>query len=113
MARRSPDHRATDSGAYTVSGSGADIWDDADQFQYAYQQVTGDFRITARVVSMTNTDVWAKAGVMIRETTDAGSPHAFAAMTQANGMAFQYRPTSDQSSVNSNQTGLRSHIGSA
>ena len=68
-------------GTYTVRGGGADIWDPVDQFQFVYQPVTGDTQIVARVVSMTNTDSWAKAGVMIRETLTGNSRHATLAIT--------------------------------
>ncbi len=60
-------------GTYTISGGGADIWDTADQFNYVYQQVTGDVDVKARVASLTNTDVWAKAGVMVRASLSAGA----------------------------------------
>jgi len=45
----------------------------------------------ARVTGVQNTDLWAKAGVMIRETLTAGSTHAFMALTSGNGLAFQRR----------------------
>ena len=47
---------------FTVKGAGADIWGNADAFQFVSQPFTGDGSITARVVSQTNTNVWAKAG---------------------------------------------------
>ena len=47
----------------------------------------------ARVTSLQNSDPWAKAGVMIRESLDADSAHAFMAITAGNGAAFQRRPT--------------------
>jgi len=53
-------------GTYTVSGSGADIWSTADEFRFVQQPVTGNFDLRARVVSQTNTNGYAKAGVMIR-----------------------------------------------
>jgi regulation of enolase protein 1 (concanavalin A-like superfamily) len=68
-------------GTYTVRGGGMDIWDPVDQFQFAYQRVTGDTEIVARVVSLTNTDSWAKAGVMIRETLTGASQHAMLGVT--------------------------------
>src|SRR5436190_15992963 len=55
-------------GQYAVAGSGADIWDSADAFRFVYRSLTGDGELLARVVSLDNTDNWAKAGVMIRET---------------------------------------------
>ena len=76
---------------FTVNGSGADIWDTADEFRYVYQPINGDVTITARVASLTNTNAWAKAGVMIRASTAAGSQHAFTAVTPGNGLNFQRR----------------------
>jgi hypothetical protein len=45
------------------------------------------------VVSVDDTDEWAKAGVMIRQSLDADSAHAMVVMTPTNknGAAFQYR----------------------
>jgi hypothetical protein len=37
---------------HTVSGSGADIWNTADEFRYVYQTVTNDATITARVATL-------------------------------------------------------------
>ncbi len=70
---------------FSVSGSGADIWNNADEFHFAYKQVTGDAEIVAQVDSHlfgTNTG-WCKIGPMIRETLDAGSKHVFAAKCPA------------------------------
>ncbi len=80
------------SGVYTLRGSGADIWGTVDACEFASQQLTGDGSIVARVVSVQNTDPWAKAGVMIREGTAAGAKHAFCCATAGNGIAFQRRP---------------------
>jgi hypothetical protein len=77
--------------SWTVIGGGADIWGTADAFRYVSQPLSGDGQIVARVVSQSNSDPWAKAGVMIRETTAAGSRHALMAVTPGNGMAFQRR----------------------
>jgi regulation of enolase protein 1 (concanavalin A-like superfamily) len=76
---------------YTLQGSGEDIWGTADAFRFAYQPLTGDGRIVARVASLTDTDSWAKAGVMIRESLDANARHALVAITPGNGVAFQRR----------------------
>jgi hypothetical protein len=40
-----------------------------------------------------NTDPWAKAGVMIRDTLDADSRYAAVLVTPENGVRFQYRRT--------------------
>jgi beta-glucanase (GH16 family)/uncharacterized protein YjdB/chitodextrinase len=81
------------SGTFTLIGSGADIWGTADEFRYVYQSITGNFTITARLSSITNTDPWAKAGVMAREGTAANGRHVLTAVTTTNGLAFQRRTT--------------------
>ena len=82
-------------GTYSLNGSGADIWNNADAFNFAYQQVSGDFSITARVVSVQATDGWAKAGVMIRQSLAAGSVFTDEIVSSGNGVNFQYRPVAD------------------
>ena len=93
-------------GTYTVTGSGADIWGTADQYHFAFKTLTGAGTIIARVNSVQNTHAWAKAGVMIRETLDAGSKHAFACVSPGNGVAFQGRTGTDAASFTTNQTGI-------
>jgi len=97
-------------GTYTITASGADIWAvnsvEADEFHFAYKMLTGAGSIIARVDSVDNTNAWAKAGVMIRETLDPDSAHAFACVTPENGVAMQYRPSTGGTSVNFNQTGV-------
>jgi len=81
-----------------VKGSGADIWNTADAFQFNYQSLNGNGMITARVVSQTPTDPWAKAGVMIRESLTPSSTYAFVDVTPSHGTAFERRTaTGDQS----------------
>ncbi|RAW02209.1 Ig-like domain-containing protein [Pseudochryseolinea flava] len=79
------------SGTFTLSGAGADIWGTADAFRYVYRTVTGDVEITTRVNSLTNTNEWAKAGIMIRQSLDANSAHATAVVTPVNGTGLQRR----------------------
>src|SRR5262249_24899649 len=76
---------------FSISASGADIWDTADAFHYVYQPWTNDVDIVARVVTVPTTDPWAKAGVMIRESLAAGSRHAMMIVTPGHGTAFQRR----------------------
>ncbi|MDB4293532.1 BspA family leucine-rich repeat surface protein, partial [Maribacter sp.] len=56
---------------FEVTASGADIWGTNDEFHYVYQELAGDGEIVARVDGLTNTHPWAKAGVMMRNSTDA------------------------------------------
>lgn len=85
-------------GQYTVNGSGADIWNTADAFHFAHRTLSGDGEIAARVTAVGNTDGWAKAGVMIRESTAPGARHALVALTPGNGVVFQRRSTASGSS---------------
>jgi regulation of enolase protein 1 (concanavalin A-like superfamily) len=78
-------------GAVTVRASGHDIWDATDGFHFVHRTLTGDGAVQARVVSLTNTHAWAKAGVMIRESLAANARNVFAFLTPANGSAAQHR----------------------
>ena len=82
-------------GTYTMTGSGADIWDNADQFHFAFKEVTGTANIIAKVESVENTQEFAKAGVMIRDSLDAESANIAVLITPENGVRFQYRDTTD------------------
>ena len=94
-------------GIYTLRASGADIWDATDQFHYANVLLTGDGTITARVNVMDKSDPWNKCGIMFRESLDPSSRHAFVSLTSGNGVAFQYRQTTDSYSTNSNVSELK------
>ena len=87
------------SGTFTVDASGADIWGTLDEFHFVYQPLTGDGEIVARVVSLTNTNVWAKAGVMIRESIAADSAQASVVITPGTGGNFQRRNVTGGASV--------------
>ncbi len=86
-------------GAIRMSAAGSDIWNMADEFRYACKPLNGDGSIVARVDSLRDTDVWAKAGIMIRETLDAGSKFAAVYMTGANGVRFQARLLTDDAAT--------------
>ena len=53
-------------GKFTVKGSGADIWTNADAFQFVWQPVAGDCEIVARVAAVQPAFSQAKVGLMIR-----------------------------------------------
>jgi hypothetical protein len=91
-----------DNGKMTVTGEGSDIWNASDQFTYVYKTLSGDGLITARVTSVgTGSNSWAKGGVMIRDSLDAGSAFAMMVLTDnsdgaaGNGAAFQNRASTD------------------
>jgi len=88
-----------DGDAWTIRGGGPDIWNSADGGRFAWQSLTGDCDLVVRVVSQTNTNAWAKAGLMIRESSAAGSRHVSLFVTPGNGVALQYRTNTNGSSA--------------
>jgi hypothetical protein len=82
-------------GTYTMTATGTDIWGVADEFHYAFKTLTGVGTIEAQVLSIDDTDPWAKAGVMIRETLQAGSKFAAVYITPGSGCRFQGRTDTD------------------
>ncbi len=95
-------------GTFTMSSSGTDIWNNGDQFRFAYKQLSGNGTLVARVDSIANTNVWAKGGVMIRQSLEAGSTHAFMPITPGgasagNGASFQRRLTTAGVSTNNDK----------
>jgi glucosylceramidase len=78
-------------GTFTVNGSGDDIWNAADAFRFVQQPASGVCDIRARVASVQNTDPWAKAGVMLRESTNASARNVAVLITPGNGVTFQIR----------------------
>ena len=59
-------------GLWSLLGGGGDIWAMGDSFHFVSQALAADGSISAHVTSQTATDPWAKAGVMLRATTDPG-----------------------------------------
>jgi hypothetical protein len=73
-----------------VSGAGSDIWGPADSFLFAYQPIR-DGRVGATVESETNTSPFAKAGVMLRQSLDPGSPAVILDVKPDGGIEFMKR----------------------
>ena len=59
--------------AYTIACEGSDIYNNADGFNFAYETKTNDFDVVVRQKDIKHTSNWAKGGLMVRETLDAGS----------------------------------------
>jgi len=97
-------------GTFTMTASGVDIWAvngvEADEFHFAYKMLTGAGSIVAKVDSVENTNVWAKAGVMIRETLNPDSAHAMMIVTPGSGASFQRRPSTSGTSVDTTTSGI-------
>ncbi|MBV9614879.1 MAG: hypothetical protein JO031_05395, partial [Ktedonobacteraceae bacterium] len=72
---------APSSQTFYVDGAGADVYGANDQFRYVYQPLNGDGTIVARLRYQTNSSPWAKAGIMIKESTTTGSKYVDALTT--------------------------------
>jgi hypothetical protein len=68
-------------GIWTVKGGGIEMWGTNDSCHFAYKALTGDGAIIAKVESVQNTNMSAKAGVMMRTSLAQGAPRAWMAIT--------------------------------
>jgi hypothetical protein len=64
---------SSSSGTFYLDGSGSDVYGANEQFHDVYQALTGDGTITARVRYQSNSSPWAKAGVMVAQSTATGT----------------------------------------
>jgi len=94
-------------GTFIERGSGADIGGSADAFHYVYQPLNRDGTIIARIVTQKQSDPSAKAGVMIRETLNAGSKYAAVVITPSNSIIFQRRITTNGATTSTTATGTQ------
>ncbi len=78
-------------GTWTIQGAGGDIWGTSDQFRYIAQTLSADGSVSAHITAQTNTSSWAKAGVMLRQTSDPASAYYAVFVTPGNGIVVQYR----------------------
>jgi len=83
------------SGVWTVTGSGSDIWNNADQFNFASTNFTGEGTMIVQVTSLQNSNPsgWSKAGLMFRNDSTAGSVNVCIVATAGQGVSFQWRST--------------------
>src|SRR5688500_55494 len=90
----------TAAGGYDLRSSGRDIGGASDQFQFAYQQRTGDFDVKVRVEDVTITDAFVQAGLVARGALDANAPFAgvFSSSAQVSAF-FEHRQTAGANSA--------------
>jgi hypothetical protein len=91
------------SGTWTVQGSGYDIWNADDQFHYVWQPLPSDGGISAHITRQTNSDLWAKAGLMLRGSVDPGAPFYAVFVTPGNGIVVDYRAGQGSAAIQSAQ----------
>jgi hypothetical protein len=78
---------------FVVTGSGADIQGTSDAFHFVYKTLQGNGQLVMAPQTITNTNGWAKAGLMIRENLNANAKNMLVAITPSNGVTSQYRST--------------------
>jgi hypothetical protein len=78
-------------GVWSITGSGTDIWNTADQFNFQPWLVWGDCTVVCRVTSLSVGDPWQKIGIMVRDGFNSGSDYASFCDTYKTGVDFQYR----------------------
>jgi hypothetical protein len=81
-------------GAYRLTGSGENMWFAADAFYFVWEKVSGDVSITADITFPTaGGNAHKKAALLIRQSLDADSTYADAAL-HGNGLtSLQFRET--------------------
>jgi len=81
---------------YTISGSGANMWAERDDFHFVWKRMNGNFILTARASFVgEGVDPHRKLGWIVRSTLDAGSPHVSAAVHGDGLVSLQFRRTAD------------------
>lgn len=87
--------------ALVAAGSTTDANDEpaepiiADQFHFVHQPMVGDGTLVARVSSQQDTGPWARAGIMIKQSTQPRSRYAAVMVTPGHGVRLQADFTTD------------------
>jgi TolB protein len=80
---------------YTMTGAGTNMWAERDEFQFAWRKLTGDFIVRAHVRFIgQGVDPHRKIGWIVRQSLDAGSAYADAAVHGDGLTSLQFRRTS-------------------
>ncbi|MCB0079527.1 MAG: hypothetical protein KDE47_01285, partial [Caldilineaceae bacterium] len=77
---------------YTISGAGANIWGDHDDFHYVWRRMTGNFIVTAQVNFVgEGVELHRKLHWMARSALDTASPHVTTAIHGDGLTSLQFR----------------------
>jgi hypothetical protein len=93
----------------TDTASGAITATLGDQFNFAYQPITGSAAISAQIHSITNADESSgtpQAGVMYRASTNPNDPFFAVAQTSAGSLVLEYRTTTGGGITTQTITGI-------
>ena len=78
-------------GVFSIEAGGRDIWGSSDQFAFLNRDSAGDHALSARILSQTDPDPWAKTGLMFRDSLDPSSKFVMVCITPDNGISLQWR----------------------
>jgi len=78
---------------WTIAGEGTDIGGTADQFHFVWQALPADGGFRAHVLTQTNTNARARAGVMLRGGSDPSAPFYALVVTPQRGIFVLDRST--------------------
>lgn len=80
------------SGKYVVTGSGANMWASTDEFHFVWKRMSGDITFkTNLTLEGAGGNEHRKAGLMIRQGLESGSPYVDAVVHGIGLTALQYR----------------------
>jgi TolB protein len=87
-------------GQYKITGSGANIWANQDQFQYVWREMTGNFTVTTTLRFLGEGNQHRKAGIMVRQSLDTDATYADVVI-HGNGMpGLQWRSKQGENTNN-------------
>ena len=78
---------------YLIEGSGANMWFGADEFQFVWKKMRGDFILGARIAFIgEGVEAHRKTGWMVRASLDPGAAHVSAVVHGDGLTSLQFRP---------------------
>jgi hypothetical protein len=90
-------------GTYTITAAGADIWNVADEFHFAYKELPSNqtISIIAKVEILDSVNKDSKAGIMIRDSLEPGAKNAALLLTTdpEKGLRYQTRVSTDGGTI--------------
>ena len=83
-------------GSYAVTGSGLNMWATKDAFHYVWKEISGDFTLGADIgFPAAGVDPHRKAGVVLRQSLDAGCAYVSAVVHGDGLTSLQFRAKKD------------------
>lgn len=89
--------RVISENAIELYAAGSDLYGTEDQFRFVYKKLSGNFTLSVTMDYLSFTDVYAKAGLMIREDLDKDAVFATANIFPDGSVEIGARPVKGQS----------------